>query len=102
MSMNLREQMAELLEQTADKKRRSTEDISRKRRVEIWLRMAAQIMTFANLEEFWISKTVISIVALSYPHDHSGGTVQELSFKNIRKMEGQVRRDPEAEDQEKR
>ena len=37
-----REQMAELLEQTADKKGKSTEDISRERGVEFKLRMAAQ------------------------------------------------------------
>ena len=41
LSMNLREQIAELLEQTADKKRKSKEDISRERGVEIQLRMVA-------------------------------------------------------------
>ena len=40
--MNLREQIAELLEQTADKKERSTEDTSRERGVEVQLRMAAK------------------------------------------------------------
>ena len=43
LSMNLREQIAELLEQTADTKEKSTEDISRERGVEIQLRMAAQL-----------------------------------------------------------
>ena len=42
LSMNLREQKAELLKQRAHKKRKSTEDVSRERGVEIQLRMAAQ------------------------------------------------------------
>ena len=42
LSMNLREQIAELREQTADKKVRSTEDTSRERGEEVQLRMAAQ------------------------------------------------------------
>ena len=42
LSMNLCERTAELLEQTADKKGRSTEDTSRERGVEVQLRMAAQ------------------------------------------------------------
>ena len=67
LSMNSREQMTELFEQTADK---STEDISRERGVEIQLRHPSRvrqrtpqihwwhlkIVTFANLEESWISK----------------------------------------------
>ena len=42
LSMISREQIAELLEQTADKKEKNTEDISRERGVEIQLRMAAK------------------------------------------------------------
>ena len=42
LSVNLREQIAELLEQTADKKEKSTQDISCERGVEIKLRAAAQ------------------------------------------------------------
>ena len=42
LSMKLSEQIAELLEQTADKKEKSTEDISLERGVEVQLRMAAQ------------------------------------------------------------
>ena len=41
-SINFREQIAELLEQKANKKEKSTEDISREQGVEIQLRMAAQ------------------------------------------------------------
>ena len=42
LSMNLRKQIPELLEQTSDKKVKRTEDISRERVVEIQRRMAAQ------------------------------------------------------------
>ena len=42
LSVNSREQIAELLEQTADKKEKSTEDSSRERGVETQLRMPAQ------------------------------------------------------------
>ena len=42
LSMNSREQIAELLGQTPDKKGKSTEDISRERGVEIQLRVEAQ------------------------------------------------------------
>ena len=42
LSLNLREQVTELLDQTAGKKGKSTEDISRERGVEIQLRLAAQ------------------------------------------------------------
>ena len=46
--------------------------------------------------EVWPSQSVVatnrSVLALSYPHHHSWGTVQELSFKNIRKMEGSARK----------
>ena len=42
LPMNLREQLAELLEQTADKKEKNTEDTSRERRVEIQLRATGQ------------------------------------------------------------
>ena len=41
LSLNLSEQIAELLEKTANKKGESTKDISRERGVEIQLRMAA-------------------------------------------------------------
>ena len=42
LAMGVREQMAELLEQTDDKKGKSTEDSSRERGVETQLRMAVQ------------------------------------------------------------
>ena len=42
LSVNLHEQIAELLEQTADNKVKSTEDVTRERGVEIQLRAAAQ------------------------------------------------------------
>ena len=41
-SANLREQIAELLEQTDDNREKSTEDISRERGVEIQLRVTVQ------------------------------------------------------------
>ena len=118
LSTNLREQIAELLEQTADTKEKSTEDISRERGVEIQLRMAAQrgftedatdptvapqdydIRQSGRVPQLQNSDLWLRPTDLSW-HFHILMTVQEQSFKNIRKMEGQVRGSQEAEDQGK-
>ena len=111
LSMNLREQIAEPLEQTADKREKYRRHFARARG---WNPAEdgggagfdrGRYRSNGGTSRFWRSPireshgtpkhwsmvaTNRSIMALSYPHDHSWGTVQELSFKNIEEAKMQM------------
>ena len=74
--MNWREQIPELLEQTANKKVESTEDISRERGVEIQLRMWERGLL--QNTDLWLRPTDLSW------HFPILMTIREEPFKNYR------------------
>ena len=113
--------------QKDDKKEKQTEDKSRERGVECQLWAAVQRGYPEDAENSMVAlpendvrqsgrvlelrkqgplvATNRYVLALSHPHDQSCRTVQELSFKAIREMDGQGGQDrgsQEAEEQEKR